>query len=174
MRRGVLPLLIVALVFGLAGAWFGNKRFATQAPAQPDASAGFYSRTLPDARGDSVAMAKWKGQALVLNFWATWCAPCVEEMPELTALQKEIQPKNIQILGIGIDNPASINAFAEKYQIAYPLYVAGIDGSELSRQLGNQAGGLPFTVLLDASGKVRKTYLGRLKMDELRRDLNAL
>lgn len=174
MRRGVLPLLIVALVFGLAGAWFGNKRFATQAPAQPDASAGFYSRTLPDARGASVAMAKWKGQALVLNFWATWCAPCVEEMPELTALQKEIQPKNIQILGIGIDNPSSINAFAEKYQIAYPLYVAGIDGSELSRQLGNQAGGLPFTVLLDASGKVRKTYLGRLKMDELRRDLNAL
>jgi peroxiredoxin len=95
-------------------------------------------------------------------------------MPELTALQKEIQPKNIQILGIGIDNPASISAFADKYQIAYPLYVAGIDGSELSRQLGNQAGGLPFTVLLDASGKVKKTYLGRLKMDELRRDLNAL
>lgn len=173
MRRGVLPLLAVALLFGLAGAWFGNKRFATQ-PAQPDASAGFYDRTLPDVKGESVAMAKWKGQALVLNFWATWCAPCVEEMPELTALQKEIEPKNIQILGIGIDNPASISAFAEKYQIGYPLYVAGIDGSELSRQMGNQAGGLPFTVLLDASGKVRKTYLGRLKMDELRRDLNAL
>lgn len=173
MKRRFLPFLIVALVFGLAGAWFGSKRFATQ-PAQPEASAGFYNRTLPDARGDSVAMAKWKGRPLVLNFWATWCAPCVEEMPELTALQKEIQPKNIQILGIGIDNPASISAFAEKYQIAYPLYVAGIDGSELSRQLGNQAGGLPFTVLLDASGKVKKTYLGRLKMDELRRDLNAL
>lgn len=173
MRRGVLPLLAVAIVFGLAGAWFGSKRFATQ-PAQPEASAGFYGRTLPDAKGENVAMAKWKGQPVVLNFWATWCAPCVEEMPELTALQKEIQPKNIQILGIGIDNPASISAFAEKYQIGYPLYVAGIDGSELSRQMGNQAGGLPFTVLLDASGKVRKTYLGRLKMDELRRDLSAL
>lgn len=173
MTRRFLLFLAVALVFGLAGAWFGNRRFAAQ-PAQPEASASFYSRTLPDAGGNNVAMAKWKGQTLVLNFWATWCAPCVEEMPELTALQKEIAPRNIQILGIGIDNPASIGAFAEKYQIAYPLYVAGVDGSELSRQLGNQAGGLPFTVLLDASGKVRKTYLGRLKMDELRRDLNAL
>lgn len=173
MRRGILPLLIVALVFGLAGAWFGSKRFASQ-PAQPDASAGFYNRTLPDSSGKDAMMVQWKGRPLVLNFWATWCAPCVEEMPELTALQRELQPRNIQILGIGIDNAASIGAFAEKYQIGYPLYVAGIDGSELSRQMGNQAGGLPFTVLLDASGKIRKTYLGRLKMDELRRDLNAL
>ena len=95
-------------------------------------------------------------------------------MPELTELQKELQPKNIQILGIGIDSPANISAFAEKYKIAYPLYVAGMEGSELSRQLGNQAGGLPFTVLIDASGKVKKTYLGRLKMDELRRDIAAM
>lgn len=173
MRRGILPFLAVALVFALAGAWFGSKRYAAQ-PAQPDASASFFSRTLPDSKGQDAAMAQWKGRPLVLNFWATWCAPCVEEMPELTALQREVQARNIQILGIGIDNADSIRAFADKYQIGYPLYVAGMAGSELSRQLGNQAGGLPFTVLLDAAGKVKKTYLGRLKMDELRRDLGAL
>lgn len=173
MKRGIFPVLAVAVVFGVAGAWFGAKKFEVQ-PAQPEASAAFYSRSLPDARGVGASMAQWKGRPVVLNFWATWCAPCVEEMPELTALQKEIEPKNIQILGVGIDNAASISAFADKYQIGYPLYVAGIDGSELSRELGNKAGGLPFTVLLDASGKVRKTYLGRLNMDELRRDLNAL
>jgi len=173
MRRGILPMLAVALAFGAAGTWFGARKFDTQ-PAQPQASAAFYALSLPDSRGANAAMAQWKGRPLVLNFWATWCAPCVEEMPELTALQAEIQPRNIQILGIGIDNAASIGAFADKYRIGYPLYVAGIDGSELSRQLGNQAGGLPFTVLLDASGKVSKTYLGRLKMDELRRDLATL
>jgi len=173
MKRSYWPVLAVALVFSIAGAWFGARQFQS-APAAPNAVEQFYSRTLPDASGAAVSMAQWKGRPLVLNFWATWCAPCVEEMPELTALQQELQPKNVQILGIGIDNPASISAFAQKYKIAYPLYVAGMEGSELSRQLGNQAGGLPFTVLVDASGKVKKTYLGRLKMEELRRDINAM
>ena len=173
MKRSYWPVLAVALVFSAAGAWFGARQFQP-APAAPNALEQFYARTMPDASGAATPMAQWKGRPLVLNFWATWCAPCVEEMPELTALQQEIQAKNVQILGIGIDNPASISAFAEKYKISYPLYVAGMEGSELSRQLGNQAGGLPFTVLVDASGKVRKTYLGRLKMEELRRDINAL
>lgn len=166
-------MLAVALAFGAAGAWFGAKKFEVPS-VPPEVSASFYSRSLPDTKGVAASMAQWKGRPVVLNFWATWCAPCVEEMPELTALQKEIEPKQIQILGIGIDNTANISAFADKYQIGYPLYVAGIDGSDLSREFGNKTGGLPFTVLLDASGKVRKTYLGRLKMDELRRDLNAL
>lgn len=166
-------MLAVAVVFCAAGAWLGARQFQS-GPAAPSAVEHFYSQTMPDAAGKSVDMAQWKGRPLVLNFWATWCAPCVEEMPELTALQVELAPKNIQVLGVGIDNPASIGAFAEKYKIGYPLYVAGIEGSELSRKLGNQAGGLPFTVLIDASGKVRKTYLGRLKMDELRRDIAAM
>lgn len=173
MKRAWWPVLAVALVFGVAGVWLGARHFAP-VPAEASAVDAFYNRTLPDANGVPAAMSQWKGRPLVLNFWATWCAPCVEEMPELTALQKELQPKNIQILGIGIDNPANVSAFAAKYQIGYPLYVAGIDGSELSRRLGNQAGGLPFTVVVDASGKVIKTYLGRLKMDQLRRDLQAL
>lgn len=173
MKRAYWPVLAVALLFGMAGAWLGARHFQA-APAQPSAVDAFLGQSLPDSKGTTVALNQWKGRPLVLNFWATWCAPCVEEMPELTELQKEVQPKNIQILGIGIDSASNISAFADKYQIGYPLYVAGVDGSELSRQLGNQAGGLPFTVVIDASGKVRKTYLGRLKMDDLRRELSAL
>jgi thiol-disulfide isomerase/thioredoxin len=166
-------MLAVAVIFCAAGAWFGARQFES-GPAAPSAVEQFYSRTLPDASGKAADMQQWKGRPLVLNFWATWCAPCVEEMPELTALQKELQAKNVQILGIGIDNPANISAFAEKYKIGYPLYVAGMEGSELSRHLGNQAGGLPFTVLVDASGKIKKTYLGKLKMEALRQDIGAL
>ena len=173
MKRATWPLLAVALIFGAAGAWFGARQFQS-GPAAPGALEQFYNRTLPDAGGKAADMKQWKGRPLVLNFWATWCAPCVEEMPELTALQKELLSKNVQILGIGIDNPANISAFAGKYQIGYPLYVAGMEGSELSRQLGNQAGGLPFTVLVDASGKIKKTYLGRLKIEALRQDISAL
>ena len=173
MKRAYWPMLAVALVFCAAGAWFGARQF-TSGPVAPSAVDAFYSRTMPDASGTATPMQQWKGRPLVLNFWATWCAPCVEEMPELTALQKELQSKDIQILGIGIDSPANISTFAARYKIGYPLYVAGMEGSELSRQLGNQAGGLPFTVLVDASGKVKKTYLGRLKMEELRRDIGAM
>ena len=173
MKRSYWPLLAVALVFGVAGAWFGARQFQS-GPAAPSAVEQFYQLSMPDAAGKPAEMKQWKGQLLVLNFWATWCAPCVEEMPELTALQKKLAPGKGQILGIGIDNPANIGTFAAKYKIAYPLYVAGMEGSELSRQLGNKAGGLPFTVLIDASGKVRKTYMGRLKMDELRRDIAAM
>ena len=95
-------------------------------------------------------------------------------MPELTELQTELAGKNIQILGIGIDSPSNIREFAAKYKITYPLYIAGLTGSELSRQFGNQAGGLPFTVIIGPKGDVRKTYLGRLKMDQLRADIAAL
>jgi thiol-disulfide isomerase/thioredoxin len=173
MKRTAWPMLAVAVIFCAAGAWFGARQFQS-GPAAPSAVEQFYGRTLPDAGGKAADMKQWKGRPLVLNFWATWCAPCVEEMPELTSLQKELQAKNVQILGIGIDNPANISAFAAKYKIGYPLYVAGMEGSELSRQLGNQAGGLPFTVLVDASGKIKKTYLGKLKMEALRQDISAL
>jgi thiol-disulfide isomerase/thioredoxin len=129
---------------------------------------------LPDASGAQQALAQWKGKAMVLNFWAPWCAPCVEEMPELSQLQKEYAGKNLQVIGIGIDSPNNIAEFAKKFNIAYPVYVAGITGTELSRQFGNKAGGLPYTVLIGADGQIKKTYLGRLKFEQLRADLAAM
>jgi peroxiredoxin len=98
----------------------------------------------------------------------------VEEMPELSELQKSGDGKKVQIIGIGIDSPSNIAEFAKKFNIAYPVYVAGLSGTELSRQFGNTQGGLPFTVLIGADGQVKKTYLGRLKFDQLRSDLAAL
>src|SRR3546814_9620884 len=95
-------------------------------------------------------------------------------MPELVQLQTELSPDNIQILGIGIDSADNIKEFAAKYHISYPLYVGGVSVTEVARKLGNQSGGLPFTVLIDAKGKVRKTYLGRLKMAQLRTDIAAM
>ena len=119
-------------------------------------------------------MSEWKGKTLLLNFWAPWCPPCVDEMPELVALQKDLGEKNLQIIGIGIDSPTNIRQFAEKHQISYPLLVSGLEGTELSRQFGNEAGGLPFTVLITPDGAVRKTYLGRLDLEKVRADLASL
>jgi thiol-disulfide isomerase/thioredoxin len=173
MKRNILLFGVIAVIFAAAGMYFGA-RHHTPAAAESASAANFFAQQLPDPGGRMHLLSQWQGKPLIINFWATWCAPCVEEMPELAALQAELAPKNMHIIGIGIDTPANIQAFAAKYHISYPLYVAGISGTELSRQFGNQSGGLPFTVLIDAKGKIEKTYLGRLQMDQLRADLHAL
>ncbi len=173
MKRNWLLFGVIAIVFAAVGAYFGEHRLAPETP-QAAATARLFAQTLPDAQGTSHPMSQWQGKTLVVNFWATWCAPCVEEMPELSALQNDIASRNAQIIGIGIDSAANIMEFGAKYKITYPLYVAGMSGTELSRQFGNQAGGLPFTVLIAPDGRIKKTYLGRLKMEELRKDLGSI
>ncbi len=170
MKRSYLIGALVALVSVAVGIYVGSQRWSP-APAQGNAASNLFRQSLPDAKNTMQSLSQWQGKTLVVNFWATWCAPCVEEMPELVALQNEAAPKNIQIIGIGIDSASNIKDFSLKHHITYPLYVAGVSGTELARQFGNQAGGLPFTVLVSPSGEVRKTYLGRLKMEELKRDL---
>lgn len=100
--------------------------------------------SLPDAAGATQALSQWKGKNLLVNFWAPWCPPCVQEMPELSEVQGEFAAKNLQIIGIGIDSASNIKTFAEKVKIAYPVYVSGMSGTDLSRHFGNATGGLPF------------------------------
>lgn len=172
MKRNIVLYAVIAVLFAAIGAYFGLQRLA---PGNPKAKAveSLFAQAMPDAGGSMQNLSKWKGKNLVINFWATWCPPCVQEMPELSALQTELAPNNVQIIGIGIDSAVNIGEFSSKYKISYPLYVAGMDASELSRQFGNLAGGLPFTVIIGPDGRIKKAYTGRLKMEELRRDLAA-
>ncbi|MBC3917654.1 TlpA family protein disulfide reductase [Undibacterium sp. CY18W] len=171
MNKKFISLAIVLgmLSTGL-GIYAGNVQ-TTPKPPENKAVAQLMAQQFKDSDGKPQAMTQWQGHYLLVNFWATWCAPCVQEMPELSALQQELKGKKVQILGLGIDSPSNIAEFAKKYKISYPLFAAGMEGSELSRQLGNQAGGLPFTILIAPDGKVVKNYLGRLKMEELRADI---
>ena len=173
MKKNLSLVIVLAILAAGAGMYLGIQKFTPALP-QPAAVSNLFGQTLPDPGGTPHALSQWRGKALVVNFWATWCAPCVEEMPELSDLQAELQGKNIQIIGIGIDSAANITEFSSKLKIGYPLYVAGMRGTDLSRLFGNQAGGLPFTVLLDAQGHIKKTYLGKLKIDQLRQDLATL
>ncbi|OGB20863.1 MAG: alkyl hydroperoxide reductase [Burkholderiales bacterium RIFCSPLOWO2_02_FULL_57_36] len=163
----------IAIVFAATGVYFALERVESTVPQQ-SASNSFFAQTFSDAQGRPHALSQWKGKILVVNFWATWCPPCVEEMPELVALQREMGLHNVQVIGIGIDSAANISAFSLKHKIDYPLYIAGMNGTELSRQFGNQSGGLPFTVLIGTDGQIKKTYLGRLKFIQLRQDLASL
>jgi thiol-disulfide isomerase/thioredoxin len=167
---------IVAVAFTVLGATAAVRQ-DDKAPAAPAAASpvsALYAQSLNDLAGKPQSLARWKGKPLLVNFWASWCAPCVAEMPELSALAAKDGGKHFNVIGIGIDSPSNLVQFTKKVKIDYPLYVGGMGGTDLSRGLGNATGGLPFTVLIGADGQVRKTYVGKLKFDQLRADLAKL
>lgn len=171
--KKITAFVVIAVLFTAIGIYFGVKRLQPSAPADT-AVAALMQISMKDSAGKQRKMSEWQGKVLVLNFWATWCPPCVSEMPELVALQNDFVSKNVQVVGIGIDSPSNIRKFAEKHQITYPLLLGGLEGTELSKQFGNQSGGLPFTLLIGADGSVRKSYMGRLDMEQVRADLSSL
>lgn len=161
----------VACIFAIVGIYTGHKR-SELLHAQAIAVDDLFLTSLNDLAGKKQNLGQWKGKTLLVNFWATWCNPCVEEIPELSELQTTAASKNVQIIGIGLDSAANITEFALKRKIQYPIYIADTQGVELARKFGNESGGLPFSVLIKPDGQIKQSYLGRLKLDELKRDLD--
>ena len=112
-------------------------------------------------------MANLKGRPLVLNFWATWCQPCIAEMPLLDAYFKQNTSKGVQVLGLAIDQPSSVRKFLARHPVDYPIFQAGLLGTELTKTLGDDQEGLPFTIVLNAQGQLKQRKLGRLSPSEI-------
>ena len=119
--------------------------------------------------GTPLSLETLRGRPLVINFWATWCPPCVEEMPLLDAFYQENAAKSWQIVGIAIDQPSAVRRFLAAQPVHYPIALGGLNGNHLGRQLGNESGSLPFTLVLDAHGRILQQKLGRLDPQDLKK-----
>ncbi len=130
--------------------------------------------TLPDSNGNTQSLGQWQGKLMVINFWATWCPPCREEMPGFSRLQRKFSGSGVQFLGIGIDSATKIREFSIQTPVSYPLLVGTPGLMEIVSQLGNNAGGLPYTVILGKDGAVQNTRLGAWQESDLEFTLDGM
>ncbi|WP_025602230.1 TlpA family protein disulfide reductase [Burkholderia sp. WSM2230] len=190
--RRILIAAVVAVIAAGSGVfanhWLNSNRGAgsnedvsevaraaqSQPPSNENAVAQLWSTPLTSPNGKPQTLTALKGRPIVVNFWASWCAPCVEEMPALSQLQREYRNKGVQFVGLGVDSEKNVQSFLQKVTVAYPVYVTGFSGADLARAFGNTAGGLPFTVVIDAKGNVRSTKLGQIDPKALKQTLDAL
>lgn len=165
-----IPLALAALA---AGIWLARAHSTPQAPAT-SAVAALWQLSFPDVRGHEQPLSQWRGRVVVLNFWASWCAPCREEIPDFIALRTQYQPKGVEFVGIAIDNPANVEQFLQRLQVNYPILIGEGAAHTLARQLGNPSGALPYTIVLDRDGHIVLSHLGRLPRATLEHALRKI
>jgi peroxiredoxin len=130
------------------------------------------SYTFIDLQGNSHKLEEWKGKWVILNFWATWCQACREEIPSFIKLQSDFKNTNLQVIGIAVDQIDDVNDFVKNYDFNYPILIGQDQAISLAVQLGNQRQGLPFTVLISPSGKVLNRHLGVINNQQLQEFIN--
>jgi len=169
-RRAIMYAGVAALA-AVAGAGVAWQRQAGQdtGTLASDVMSAFWATEFDTPTGESLPMASFQGRPLVINFWATWCAPCVEEMPLIDAFFRENKEKSWQVLGLAIDQPSRVRQFLTQFPVSYKIGLAGLTGTELGKSLGNEVGGLPFTVVLDGQGRVIQRKVGKLTPDDIKK-----
>jgi thiol-disulfide isomerase/thioredoxin len=167
MNRRLALLAGTAVAAGAAGA--GVAWWRTRTGSEGGDGAAIWPMRFDQPDGNKLALAGLRGKPLLLNFWATWCPPCVSELPLIDRFYREQQAGGWQVVGLAVDNPVPVREFLVKRPVSFAIGLAGVDGVALSRSLGNTGGALPFSVVFDRSGGVAQRKLGIIQPEDLRR-----
>ena len=166
LQRRTLLMTGAAVAAAGAGAWMSWRRIAPQ-PVLSGAEAAFWAGHFEGPNGEAVNLAAMRGRPLLVNFWATWCPPCVEELPLLNAFNTANAARGWQVLGLAVDQPSAVRGFLKKLPLNFSVGMAGFAGTELSRSLGNPSGSLPYTVVFGAEGTVLHRKIGKVSEADL-------
>ena len=140
---------------------------ATDAAVASRGAEAIFAASLPDLQDKNQAISQWRGQVMVVNFWASWCEPCRNEIPEFIELQEKFRANGLVFIGIAVDQQERTAAFSKEIGINYPVLVGDMRALDLAGAAGNRQGALPFTVVIDRGGNIIGTKLGRLSRSKL-------
>jgi thiol-disulfide isomerase/thioredoxin len=173
-----LLILLVAVVAAGAGFlaaryWGGPHEAAPEQAATPEPES-MVAFELPDLDGKTHNILEWHGKVVVLNFWATWCPPCREEIPMFIELQQQYGSQGLQFIGVAIDQADAVRDYRDSMLIDYPILLGEREALGIMTQYGNRAGVLPYSVVIDRSGRIRETRPGAYTRAELEPVLKPL
>lgn len=167
-------LILIVLFMALMAGILVKRDQLPQSEIQQSASSNLPDFQFPDVNGHSQSIKQWPNQVLVINFWATWCPPCLDELPDFNRLQLQYQDSGVQFVGVALDEAKDVQAAIVRYAIVYPQLIAGDAGINLSKSLGNHSGAVPFTIIVDAQGRVVQRHPGLYEHSELVAEIGKL
>jgi len=166
MKRRTMLYSGVAATAGLAGA--GAAWWKSQARPTPLQQADpFWDLSFDTPDGKVIVMSGFRGKPLLVNFWATWCPPCIEELPLIDSFYSANKGKNWQVLGLAVDQPSAVRKWLQAKPLGFAVGMAGLSGTELSKSLGNASGSLPFTAVFGGSGQLLHRKTGKVTTEDL-------
>jgi thiol-disulfide isomerase/thioredoxin len=162
--RDLAIALAVCVVAGTGG-WFSYRALH---PAKPAVAQIRPDLEFRDLKGQAHKLSEWNGKLVLLNFWATWCGPCLHEMPMLVEAQQQYGARGLQVLGVAMDETEPVSQMSARLQLNYPVMAGGAEIGDAMDRLGNDLGALPFSVLIAADGRILDTRAGALSAEELK------
>jgi thiol-disulfide isomerase/thioredoxin len=151
---------------GLAGALMAWQKFQPHAVIDESVQ-NFWAQSFERPEGGTLSMKELQGKPLLINFWATWCPPCIEELPLIDAFFNQNKAKSLQVVGLAVDQPSMVRRYLSQKPLSFPVGLAGFNVTELGKTLGNTQSVLPFSVIFDAKGGLLAQKAGKLEQSDL-------